>query len=186
MASRSQQSRTNVTRGFSPSSQPNSKPSEHQRWSLSFTDIRPYVPAAVVMVCHVTTTDYFRSLSGKHALHSRTVVLHCRDCRLSIAQTRRYPYAGISPMISRMRDKTSASAASSRLWHRLSGLLSDAFIRNVNCARDTPRTRLTGAIPCPKVTRAHALSIFAIVHTPPLLWGSQLPWFSYPVNAEAD
>lgn len=35
-----------------------------------------YVPAAVVMVCHVTTTDYFRSLSGKHALHSRTVVLH--------------------------------------------------------------------------------------------------------------
>ena len=30
-----------ITRSFSPSSQPNSKPSEHQRWSLSFTDIRP-------------------------------------------------------------------------------------------------------------------------------------------------
>ena len=167
MASRSQQSRENVTHSFSLSSQPNSKPSEHQRWLLSVTDIRP--------LCSRCCRDGNRlfSLIIRFAFTNGSTSF--RDCRLSIAQIRRYPYAGISPMISRMRDKTSASAASSRLWRRLSGLLSDDFIRNVNCARDTPRTRLTGAIPCPKVTRAHALSIFAIAHTPPLLWGSQLP-----------
>ncbi len=43
---------------------------------LSFTDILAMFHCRRGLSC-LTTTDYFRSLSGKHALHSqRTVILH--------------------------------------------------------------------------------------------------------------
>lgn len=128
------------------------------------------------MVCHVTTTGCFRSLFGKHALHSRTASL-----RFGTAVWVS-PRHGDTHMLAYRQWYPGCAI---RLLHPQPHRVSDAVYLAcyqmpssvVSCARDTPRTRLTGAIPFPKVTRAHALSIFAIAHTPPLLWGVQLPWF---------
>lgn len=50
-------------------------PSCIKNWKIKFAI---YISAAVVKVCHVTTTGYSRSLSDKRTLHSRAAVLRYR------------------------------------------------------------------------------------------------------------
>jgi len=143
IACRSQQSRLKVTLTFSPLSQPISNPSEQYRWSDFCT--------ATLPSCTRTGGDPVnRCNSSLCCLASRYTRLALtgawplpRRCRRNSAHSRRYPYVGRCPAMSRSCCKTSASSSAGRprrSRHALRDRRCATLLRDIPSARHTADT----------------------------------------------
>ncbi len=159
MISLSQQSCAKVTRSFSPLSQRNSKPSEHQRRLLSATATRPLMGPLTARISGFTfKKQIMRSHNAIHPLcinHRQAVPLRLPSAALTHGDN--HTSAGQPPpcLSGTIRWYRQNGAAVCDPVSQMAGERPNAQLRT-----HTPRLLQTSLIRRSQATRAHAQSIF--------------------------